>query len=325
MKILGCPPLGEDRVKHIYESIDGWLRSPALSALVKSFGSEMPSHLDTIALGVWLLEFSERWDFRKLQHGAEGARWRINDSSLTEAQRNITIESARELGLIGQETPNANTYDFMWVLGGARLSNLLRPRLAARLITEHDLRCRMIALLSSAREIVDEAEREATNTYAPEAKTEFDLLNKGTEIEFNIDLSFTEERHDDVVNPNESWVIRTYDKIGNLPPLLSMSAPSSRPSPLPANSADTYNFFFDHVHVPQGSSFLLISSQIYVPYQQLEAIRTVALRHNIVIETVGFPLEWSGNLQGMTGPSNYLQEIRSTIQSANRFFSAFPR
>jgi len=80
-----------------------------------------------------------------------------------------------------------------------------------------------------------------------------------------------------------------------------------------------------HVQVPPGSSLLLITSQIYVPYQQLEALRIVALKHNVVIETVGFPLEWSGNLQGMTGPNNYLQEIRSTIQSANRFFSVFPK
>src|SRR5438874_2682178 len=216
MKILECPPLEGKRIEHIYESIDKWLRSPALSALVKSFGSQMPAHLNTADLGAWLLDFSEQWDFRKLQQGAGGARWLVNKSS------------------------------------------------------------------------------------------------------------FTEERYDDVENLNRSWVIRTYDKIGNLPPLLSLSAPSSRPYPLPANSADTYNFFFEHIQVPPGSSFLLITSQIYVPYQQLEAIRTIALKHNVVVETVGFPLEWSGKLQGMLGASNYLQEIRSTIQSANRFFSAFP-
>ena len=330
MQILECPSLEGKRVEHIYKSIDRWLRSPALSVLVQHFDAEIPFHLNTTDLGAWLLDFSERWDFRKLQQAAtakdtaEGARWLVDDSSLTEAQRNITKESARELGLIGQEIPNKNTYDFVWVLGGARLSCLLRPRLAARLITERGLLCSMIALLSSAREVA-ETETEATDTYAPGAKTEFDLINKGAEREFNIKASFTEERYADDENPNGSWVIRTYDKIGNLPPLLSLSAPSSRLYPLPANSADTYNFFFEHIQVPPGSSFLLITSQIYVPYQQLEALRTVALKHNVVIETVGFPLEWSGDLQGMSGASNYLQEIRSTIQSANRFFSAFPK
>ncbi len=329
MQILECPPLEGKRIEHIYISIDRWLRSPALSALVKSFGSDIPSHLNTTDLGAWLLDFSEQWDFRKLQQEAtakdtgEASRWLVNDSAFTETQRDIIKESARELGLIGIEAPSKNTYDFLWVLGGARLSNRLRPRLAVHLVTEHGLHFGMIALLSSARK-VSETEREATDTYAPHTKTEFDLINRGAELEFNIPSSFIEERNDDAANTNKSWIIRRYDKIGSLPPIMSMCAPSSEPEKRRANSADTYEFFFEHVQVPPGSSFLLITSQIYVPYQQLEAIRTVALKHNVVVETVGFPLEWSGNLQGMLGASNYLQEIRSTIQSANRFFNMFP-
>ncbi|HLG61976.1 MAG TPA: hypothetical protein VKY19_08590 [Ktedonosporobacter sp.] len=329
MKILECPPLGEERVKHIYESIDAWLRSSALSTLVTCFGAEIPSHLNTIELGTWLLHFSERWDFRKSQQEAiakdtgEGSRWLVTDSSITESQHDIIEKSARELGLIGIEIPSKNSYDFLWVLGGARLSCLLRPRLAAYLVTKYALQCGTIALLASGRPI-SSTERNATDTYAPDAKTEFDLINRGAEIEFNIEPSFSEERNDDSTNINKSWIIRRYTKVDSLPSILSMSAPSSEPDTRRANSADTYNFFFNHAQVPPGSSLLLITSQIYVPYQQLEALRTVALRHNVIIETVGFPLEWSGNLQGMTGPSNYLQEIRSTIQSANRFFHAFP-
>ena len=329
MKILECPPLGEERVKHIYESIDEWLRSSALPILVKSFGAEIPSHLNTIELGAWLLDFSERWDFRKLQQAAtakdtgEGSRWLVTDSSTIEAQRDVIEQSARELGLIGIEIPGKNFYDVLWVLGGARLSCLLRPRLAAHLVTKHALRCGTIALLASARP-VSSTERNATDTYAPDAKTEFDLINRGAEIEFHIEPSFSEERHEDPTNTNKSWIIRRYNKTGSLPPVMSLSAPSSEPDTRRANSVDTYEFFFHHVQVPPGSSLLLITSQIYVPYQQLEALWTVALKHNVIMETVGFPLEWSGNLQGMTGPSNYLQEIRSTIQSASRFFNAFP-
>lgn len=329
MRILECPPLEEERVEHIYEAIDKWLRSSALSTLVKSFGSEIPSHLDTVDLGAWLLDFSERWDFRKMQREAtakdtgEASRWLVKDADITTSQRDLIEEAAKELGLIGIEIPGKNTYDFFWVLGGARLSCLLRPRLAARLITEHALHCKAIALLASARP-VSSTEREATDTYAPGAKTEFDLINRGAEREFNIEPSFSEERNDDATNANKSWIIRRYDKTGSLPPVMSMCAPSSEPDTRRANSVDTYEFFFKQVQVAPGSSLLLVTSQIYVPYQQLEALRTVALKHNVIIETVGFPLAWSGNLQGMTGPSNYLQEIRSTIQSANRFFSAFP-
>jgi hypothetical protein len=329
MKILESPPLGEGRVKHVYAAIDEWLRSPALATLVKSFGAGIPPHLPTVDLGAWLLDFSERWDFRKLQQEAiakdtgEEARWLITDASLTEAQRTLTREAAKELGLIGRETPSENIYDFVWVLGGAKLSNRLRPRLAAHFITHQALRCDTIALLASGRP-VSSTERQATDTYAPDAQTEFDLLNRGAEIEFHLEPSFSEERNDDALHPNTSWIIRRYNKVGSLPPIVSMSAPSSEPDKRRANSADTYHFFFQHIPVPPGSSFLLITGQIYVPYQQLEALRTVALPHNVVIETVGYPLEWNSDRQGLHNASNYLQEIRSTIQSANRFFRAFP-
>jgi len=330
MAVLKCPPLEGDRARHMYAALGEWLRSPSLASLVKSFGSEIPSHFTTANLGSWLLDFSERWDFRKLQREAlaedtgERSRWLITGSSLTESQRSAVQEAARELGLIGMEIPSANSYDFVWVLGGARLSCLLRPRFAAHLIIEHALQCGAIALLASARP-VSSTEREATDTYAPEAETEFDLINRGAEIAFNLSPSFTEERHEDAANTNLNWIIRRYDRTEGLPLMLSMSAPSPEPETRRANSADTYEFFFGNMQVPRHSTILLITSQIYVPYQQLEAIRTVALRHDVVVETVGFPVEWSGNLQGMNEPSNYLQEIRSTIQSANRFFGAFPR
>ena len=68
------------------------------------------------------------------------------------------------------------------------------------------------------------------------------------------------------------------------------------------------------------SKVLLITSQIYVPYQQMEAVRTWAIPNNIYVETVGFPTEWNDSKQqGMMLAANYLQEVRSTIQAINRY------
>ena len=63
----------------------------------------------------------------------------------------------------------------------------------------------------------------------------------------------------------------------------------------------------------------MVTSQIYVPYQQMEAISNLAIPNNIYVETVGFPTEWNVNQQGMMRTENYLQEIRSTIQAINRY------
>ncbi|MBU0455434.1 MAG: hypothetical protein KKA99_01425 [Gammaproteobacteria bacterium] len=327
---LKCPPIEEDRVSSVHAAIETWVRSSALSQLIDSFGSKVPNELDLDSLVTWLLNFSEQWDFRRLQQEAvakdigEGARWLLNDSHLTPRQQNLIEDSAKIIGLIGISEPTRQSYDYVLVLGGARLSCLLRPRLAAKMMKERHIQPKAIVLLASSRPVAD-SEREATDTYALNAVDEFDLLNAGAEMSFQIIRDFTEEHYDDPINVNRNWVIRRYSITMKLPPIVSMSAPSSEPDKRRANSADTYEFFFSKFNVSPGSSLLLVTSQIYVPYQQLEAIRTLALPRDVIVETVGFPPVWGGKLQGMTGPSNYLQEIRSTIQSAHRFLKLFPK
>ena len=58
-----------------------------------------------------------------------------------------------------------------------------------------------------------------------------------------------------------------------------------------------------------------------MPYQQLEAVRILGMPYSHSIETVGFPNEWSLGLQGLQKPENYLQEMRSVLQSAGRILS----
>ncbi len=325
---LKCPPTGVNRVSSVLEIIESWARSSALSKLIECFGAMVPRESDLETLVAWLLNFSEQWDFRRSQQKTatkdigEGARWLLNNSQLTKRQQDIIEESSKILGLIGVSEPKENSYDYVLVLGGARLSCLLRSRLAAKLMQERNLRPKAVVLLASSRPVAD-SERDATNTYAPGSMSEFDLMNAGAETSFQIGKDFTEERFDDPTNVNKSWVIRKYNVTAKLPPVISISAPSSEPDKRRANSADTYEFFFSRFNISIGSSLLLVTSQIYVPYQQLEAIRTLSLPHNVIVETIGFPVEWSGKLQGMAGPTNYLQEIRSTIQSADRFIKSF--
>jgi len=324
-----CPPVDVDRVAFVYDRIEAWARSTALSQLVGEFGEKIPSDTGVESLVEWLLNFSERWDFRRLQREAaakdtgENARWLLSDSNLTPEQQSLIEESAKVLGLLGVSEPREKSYDYVLVLGGARLSCLLRPRLAAEIVKARNLQPKAVLLLASARPVA-ESERDATDTYAPDAVSEFDLINAGAEQSFQIEGTFTEDRYEDPQNVNNNWTVRKYTSDKEYP-IISMSAPSSEPEKRRANSADTYEFFFSRFNVPCGSSLLLVTSQIYVPYQQLEAIRTLALPHEILIETVGFSPEWGGTLQGMIGPTNYLQETRSAIQAAHRFIGSFQR
>jgi len=326
-----CPsPTEANPISYVYEAVDAWIRSPALARLVACYASDIPGSLDTEPLLKWLLSFSDRWDFRRMQREAtakdtgEGARWLISNPELAPEQQSIVEKCASELGLIGIDAPRFPAYDYVLVLGGARLSCLLRTRLAAELVARQNMQPKAVALLASERPVSD-SERDVTDTYAPHAASEFDLIVAGAKQVFQLEEECSQEERENSVNPNMNWRVWTYPVHNRQFPIVAVSAPSAEPDRRRANSADTYEFFLDKFEVEPGASLLLVTSQIYVPYQQLEAIRTLAIPRSIWVDTVGFPTEWAGSLQGMTGTNNYLQEVRSTIQAMDRFLQAFPR
>lgn len=316
-----CPESKTERVPEIINKINQWTQSVTLKKILDSFGASVPDGFSTADTVEWLLNFSDEWDYRKKQQGAkdaktnEAARWLLNDSELKPQQVESVMNGIADLGLTGISIPLRRDYHYIVALGGARLSCLLRPRYAKKIMEQFSIKPKAVIMLSGNRPIAD-SERSATDTYAKGARTEFDLICKGAEQCFGLS-EFHEIRHDDE-NINRSWAIRTYS---SEIPVISIAGPSTEPEIRRANSADTYKFFFEKYHVAEGTRLLLITSQIYVPYQQIEAIRTLSLPYDILVETIGFPNEWSGNMQGLQQPSNYLQEIRSTIQAMSRFLN----
>lgn len=320
---INCPNLNKNRYDEINKSIYNWLNSQAMNDLIKEFGSKIPNNLELKELSKWLLNFSEEWDYRKKQSNTydnktgENARWLIHDeTSWSDEKKENIIKLSKELGLLECRKPHNKNYDYFLVLGGARLSCLLRTKLALELLKDN-FTTNKIILLGSSRPIAD-SEREATDTYAINAKTEFDLLVASVENLFKNTKIINNQKHNSD-NKNGSWQIVEYETDLNYPNIIVISAPSSEPEKRRANTADTYNFFVDKYELKKGTSLLLLTNQIYVPYQQMEAIRTLGFKHNLMVETIGFSPEWNGNIQVIKNTPNYLQEIRSTIMSIDRF------
>lgn len=312
-------------ISELNARIQAWLYSDELKKIVHTFGGHYPETKSVDSLAKWLLNFSDNWDYRNRQKQArdnktgENARWQISSNTITAEQKNAVEEGIAALGLIGIQLPVEREFDYIIALGGARFSCLYRPKYMYELLTKHGISSKTAILLSGMRP-VSESERTATDSYAPLAQTEYDLINAGAEQSFGLAPNYTEERYYNE-NPNNSWALRTYDISDGQIPLFSVAGPSSEPDKRRANSADTYQFFFKKFNIKAGQKLLLVTSQIYVPYQQLEAIRTLALPHDLYIETVGFPTDKSNKLHGMMEPANYLQEIRSTIQAINRYLN----
>ncbi len=321
----------------IRRKIEAWIGSVWFRDLLDLFHANIV--LEDALDGVLkrLDAFSDRWDFRRAareqgvpaddarREGLGAARWLTSDGGFSRVTSRRILEDARHLGLVEARDAVQEEYDYILVLGGARLSCKLRSLRAAE-VMKAGVRAGTVGLLGAARPIAD-TERDATDTYAPNAVDELDLLVAGGHEAFDFDeRSFDEERYDDSKNTNNSWVWRRYQATlaGQVVHLVAMSAPSSNPALRRANSADTLAFFLDRENVPPNQRLLLITSQIYVPYVQIEALRTVALPRQLSVETIGFPGDRMSELQGLSSPNHYLQEIRSAIQAARRFCQAYP-
>lgn len=310
----------EHASQKILQQLEVWINSSELANIVASFGGSLPTDLTLEGKIAWLLEFSERWDYRRKQKTrdkstGENARWKVSNENITIEQEKAVHDAVFRLGLISVQVPECKSFDYILVLGGARFSCLYRPQYVEYLLKNDIVKTKEIILLSGMRPVLD-SEREATDTYAPQALTEFDLINSGAETSLHLKKIFFEERyHNENINLN--WAIRKYQTANSIS-ITSYSGPSSEPETRRANSSDTYEFFIEKKNVQSGSRLLLVTSQIYVPYQQIEAVRTLGIPYRLYIETVGFPTEWGKKLQGMMETANYLQEIRSAIQAADR-------
>jgi hypothetical protein len=333
-----CPPFNEGRSAQLRAQLHDWLHSPAMNELVALHGSTLREGASLAETLSFLEDFSERWDFRRKareRQAASGnersqdvggsARWQITETGLPPEEEGRVRALARELGLVDSQVPVHASFDYFLILGGARLSNLLRPQHAAELVQKHGISVGHIVLLGGSRPVM-ETERDATDTYAPDAATEFDLMNQGAANAFGLDLERRqEESHEDIANANRNWHRWRFSPDTNdlKVPLTSLAAPSLEPEKRRANTADSYAFFSETLDPRPGARCLLVTSQIYVPYQHLEAVRNLAIPFDVEVETVGFPSEWQAGLQGMQSAANYLQEIRSSIQAAGRLYRQY--
>lgn len=308
-----------DNKKTLLSQCTTWLYAPELENLVEQFGGSIPQNLEVTERLHWLVEFSQIWNFRSEQKNAEDlktgekARWMIDGAGINDRQVTATMSAARRLGMIECTLPNHRTYDYILVLGGARMSCFFRMKYAQILCEKHGISAKEIVGLTGMRPIAD-TERSSTDTYAAGADTEFDLMCAAAKSIFGVTIAEIQEEKicEDI---NSSWsVIKYQSRI----PITVLAAPSTAPETRRANTADTYTFWAQKGRIEKGKRLLVITSQIYVPYQHMEAVRILGIPFGTSIETVGFPIEWSANQTGLQKPANYLQEIRSTLLSMEK-------
>jgi DNA-binding SARP family transcriptional activator len=270
---------------------------------------------------------SEEWNYRRYTY----ERWEqllVDRGDDFHAQ---VIHAVEALGMRECTVPRHDRYDLGIALGGARRSPLARTRWLDLLTTHYAIGA--VAYATSLRPVDEEAERRHV-PYARGAETEFDLMHcalEGARHLYRGVRGHEDDSESDPRDPDNWWawsLARRYEVAPGGRPLYGFAGPSSSQKEHRPRTPDTLEFLHrklegSPVKLEPGARVLLVTSPIYVPYQQIEALRVLGLRHGLEVETVGHPREWTAPatqnpMENLQRVGNYLQEIRSAIEGCRR-------
>ena len=321
MRII-CPSakLGKSqRISELFKNIEHWISSKPIEELVALFGGFYPGTCSLEEKIVWMEEFAKNWDYRRKQSADSclNERWNIQDDSFIRQHTDTILKCARQLGLIDGTLP-VSSPDYILPLGGARMSNLERTRYT-KLIMEKTEGLNVSSVALSGMRPIAQEEKSSVSSYAPYAETEFDAINAGLETALSLSPLYTETIES---NPNINLCsrIRRYKETYKGCPVFSLAAPSSSPQRR-ANSRDTFEFFLDSFQINPQDSLLLVTSQIYVPYQLLKFV-DLAIDKGFDVDCVGYSNQ---EQTGFQKSSNYLQEIKATVNSIYYLYNKYKK
>jgi hypothetical protein len=272
-----------------------------MAALVSEFGGILPRSASLLDLLNTLEAFSAQWDYRR------GAERNFNRQiHLGRVSEQLVFEVAVALGLGRGTLPAHGDFDHLLILGGLAPACFARCLGAADVIRQIKTRPSAITALGSLRPLVQFEEASVRDLLKVGPADEFAALDAGLRLAFELDPVSEEEM--------QTGRVRNYlDPQGV--PVRVIAAPTERRAATRANTADTMDWFAKEIAQLSGKErLLLVTTSLYVPYQHVEGLRTLALPYQTEVEMLGIhPSDMSQRFAPDLQTYHYLQEIRSTI------------
>lgn len=291
-------------------SIDGWARSPALLEVVGTFGQLPPEDLELPELLAWLDRFSDRWDFR------QGERDIGDSPQFTGATKKAVEIGASALGLVASGSEPQGHFDLVLILGGLARAAISRPRFTAEAIAKDGgMEAHRIVAIGAFRDLSAGELKLLESFGETSARDELAAMDFGVRSAFKL-RETKEPTGEDLENPNASWRVCHYETETGMPVQVA-AAPSSDPDRGRANTGDALSWLAEtQLELKAGQRLLVVTTDIYVPYQHAVALRQLALPYGVDVEMTGVvPGLVDPALAHEFAPDKFLQEIRSTIRA----------
>lgn len=317
---------------HLNENLPEWLVDLLADAAAEAEDPTLRLLRDVIELEQ---RAADGFNFRSSDGSTYKERSEAATADFDDATRAAITRYSTALGLVAPTPPAGGSYDMTLVLGGGFRSPLLRTRYAARL-EQQGTDLGAIYLLGSPRFLItnEPAERPVTSEYAPDATDEFDLMIAAAASELGSSPQPTtficgctsattvcpNWRHADHPGAAEVPPEYTHERATTLASVdgrvrgTAISASTSRP-PYRPDTSDTFDLLVRYADPQPGQRALVVTTQVFVPFQRFDALRRLYLPHGVSVDAVGFGADWGDRPQ----TAEYLlQETLSAIRSARR-------
>jgi hypothetical protein len=299
-----------------------WAGSAPMRALAEAAGWAWPSSADTGELIRQLAELSADWDFRS-RGGGVVERDFIDGQAALEGEREIpedlVISAAGALGLVSATPIPPERFTSLVVLAGLVRACVNRTRHASVLLRE-GVKAGSVAVLGGHRELSPDEKVLAKEQGFGELFDEAQVVLAATEQSFGLDGAPESE----VSGPRRGdWdnELRTASARYRWPTVEVLIVPSGQPDRR-VNTEDQLRYWAARNAIGRDDRVLLLTTQIYVPFQQLVALRVLGIERGCAVHYCGVDAGSSYLPARSFSGRSYLQEIRSALLAADALMTA---
>jgi hypothetical protein len=298
-----------------------WVSSAPIRALAEASGWDWPTCPDTGDLLSQLAGLSDDWDFRGRGGGVErdliGAQAAEVNGRLVAEE--LIVSAARALGLVTATPVPAEKFTSLVVLSGLVRACVNRTKHAADLLLD-GVQADAVTVLGGHRKLSDGEREQAVQLGFGEQFDEADVVLATTRQAF--DLGEPPHAKESGPHPGEwhdglwsAWAHYAWPGVQVL--IAPSGAPGSR-----VNTVDQLRYWASENGIGRDDRVLLLTTQIYVPYQQFGGLQVLGIERGCSVYCCGVDAA-SSYLPAMsfTGRS-YLQEIRSALRAAAQLLAA---
>ncbi len=284
-----------------------------MRVLAIASGWDWPEDSSTLGVLGKLAGLSAAWDFRqnRERHFIERTPAEVNGTVIPDA---LIADAARALGFVEPAPPAAREFSHLVILAGQARACADRANYAAQL-RQAGLRAGTVVALGAHRRLDETEIDQAREAGFGPAADEAEVVLAATRRAFSLGAPQAVEEswpHPDPQRPGEFHAASARYL---WPSAEVVIAPSDLPHARRAKTGDQLRYWADLASLGSEHDILIVTTQLYVPYQHLVASRVLGLERGCAVRSCGVDAR-SRRPAGTFAGREYLQELRAALRAA---------